>query len=149
MMGRLAVLMNKFESIGHKRKYASSSEQGRAGGEHVQSESDKDNSNGGDANKGAIKCKVEGRAEEERVQEASSLQQKASKGSMEDVEISVEKTGSAMREVAVALAPTDVASSDISSMLRRRKRRKKKELEEAFAGEYVPMDPLDWRARGR
>lgn len=149
MMGRLAVLMNKFESVGHKRKHASSSEGGRTGGEYLQSESDKDNSNGGDANKGAIEREVEGRREEERGQEASSFRRKASEGRREDVEMSVEKTGSAMREVAVASAPTDAAASDISNMLRGRKRKKKKELEEAFAGEYVPMDPLDWRARGR
>lgn len=148
-MGRLAVLMNKFEGIGQKRKHVSSEERGRTGGGHVQSKSDKDNSNIGDANKEAIEREVEGRVGKERVQEASSLQQKASEVSREDVEMSVEKTGSAMREVAVALAPTDVASSDISSMLRGRKRKKKKELEEAFAGEYVPMDPLDWRAKGR
>ncbi|CAN0539046.1 unnamed protein product [Ectocarpus sp. 8 AP-2014] len=34
-------------------------------------------------------------------------------------------------------------------MLRGRKRKKKRATEEAFSGEYVPMNPLDWRARGR
>ena len=65
------------------------------------------------------------------------------------MEMSVQKTSSAMRKVAVASAPTDAVAADISSMLRGRKRKKKKELEEAFAGEYVAMDPLDWRTKGR
>ena len=63
--------------------------------------------------------------------------------------MSVAKTGSAMREVAVASAPADAAAVEISAMLRGRKRKKKKAVEEAFAGDYVPMNPLDWRARGQ
>lgn len=68
---------------------------------------------------------------------------------VEDVEMSVAKTGSAMREVAVASAPKDAAAAEIWTMLRERKRKKKEEVEEAFAGDYVPLNPLDWRARGR
>ena len=66
------------------------------------------------------------------------------------MELSVEKTGSVMREVAVDSAnPTDYGSAEILAILKEKKRKKKKEIEEAFSGEYVPMDPLDWRAKGR
>lgn len=78
------------------------------------------------------------------MKQTGSIQEEA-----DDVELSVAKAGSAMREVAVASAPADAAAVEISSMLKSKKRNKKKEVEEAFAGDYVPMDPLDWRAKGR
>lgn len=67
----------------------------------------------------------------------------------EEAERSVTMAGSAMREVAVASAPADAAAGEISVMLRERRRKKRKEVQDAFAGEYVPMNPLDWRAKGR
>lgn len=65
------------------------------------------------------------------------------------VELSVAKAGSAMREVAVASAPADAAATEIAAMLKRKNLKKKKEVKDAFTGEYVPLDPLDWRAKGR
>ncbi|GAB5033525.1 Hypothetical protein NocV09_01400590 [Nannochloropsis oceanica] len=39
------------------------------------------------------------------------------------------------------------ASFEISAMLRAKKKRKKEVMEEAFEKDYVPFDPLDWRAK--
>ena len=147
-MGKLAVLMNKFESVGHKRKRPSSSSGGNAprGATESGEISSKNTTKEANDSKGGNEYQLEGRDKDETVRPPSSEMKNKER---EDVEMSVEKTGSAMREVAVASAPTDAAATDISSMLQGRKRKKKKELEEAFAGEYVPLDPLDWRARGR
>ncbi len=39
------------------------------------------------------------------------------------------------------------AATEISAMLRAKKKRKKTAMDEAFDKDYVPLDPLDWRAK--
>lgn len=182
-MGRLAMLMNKYESIGRKRKRPSisagedpsapvlstvvmeneSSSRTRDEEQHDEHiNSCINSSNGSIKHKGVQRLDQKGKdggegnprkqrqgTASEKTSSERSTDREGSKSSMEDVEISVAKTGSAMREVAVASAPKDAAAAEISSMLKVRKRKKEKEVQEAFSGEYVPMDPLNWRARGR
>lgn len=126
MMGRLAVLMSASEGIGRKRKRQDAS------GEVPET-----------ANaEGMVQAPPPGASKKEKFA-------RNSEGQDDKIERSVTETGSAMREVAVSSAPADAAAVEISAMIRGRRRKKKKEVEEAFAGEYVPMDPLDWRAKGR
>ncbi|CAM9638479.1 unnamed protein product [Discosporangium mesarthrocarpum] len=111
MMGRLAALMKKSETIGRNRR------RGHPAPGKVREKAEVEPGRGGAQEDG-------------------------------DLERSVIEAGLAMRAVAVAIAPADHAAGEISAMLRKRKRERKQELDEAFAGEYVPMDPLDWRAKG-
>ncbi|CAM9191713.1 unnamed protein product [Choristocarpus tenellus] len=120
MMGRLATLMQKSESIARKRKHSAGERGGHGEG------------------KGGGSGKVNG-CEDGEGREAEGI---------EGTERSVMETGSAMRAVAVASAPVDHAAVEISAMLYKRRRERKRELDEAFSGEYVPMNPLDWRAKG-
>ena len=39
------------------------------------------------------------------------------------------------------------ATGSVLSLLRQKKRKKRKAEEEAYEGEYVPLDPMDWRAK--
>lgn len=154
-MGRLAMLMNQSESIERKRRHPAHVHQAEKKEHDEEAETQmgpssakrrRDESGGQPPHRGASNDSSVGVDERGGGSGSGMIEQKRD---VDEVEMSVSKTGSAMREVAVASAPPDAAAAEISNMLRGRKRTKKKEVESAFAGEYVPMDPLNWRARGR
>lgn len=151
MMGRLAMLMNKSENLARKRKR---SEQPATGAGNEDEEGGKPEQLKNGVERATAAVTAEGKRSQLKQREPSGVGSGNGTGggggeTEGGMEVEVAKTGTAMREVAVASAPADAAAAEISAMLRGRKRKKKKAIEEAFAGEYVPMDPLDWRARGR
>lgn len=50
-------------------------------------------------------------------------------------------------QVSVAKAPEDSAAAEVSNMLKNKRKKRRQAERDAFEGEYVPMDPSDWRAK--
>jgi hypothetical protein len=50
-------------------------------------------------------------------------------------------------QVSVARAPEDGAAGEVAAMLRSRKKKRRQAERQAFEGDYVPLDPMDWRAK--
>ena len=58
-----------------------------------------------------------------------------------------EPTADAAPPLLSAPADDSSASGSVLSILRQKKRKKRKAEEDAYDGEYVPLDPMDWRAK--
>ena len=58
-----------------------------------------------------------------------------------------EPTADAAPPLLSAPADDPSASGSVLSLLRQKKRKKRKAEEDAYEGEYVPLDPMDWRAK--
>jgi hypothetical protein len=50
-------------------------------------------------------------------------------------------------QVSVAMAPQDSAALEVSSMLKAKRKKRKAEVQAAYEGDYIPLDPSDWRAK--